>query len=228
MTKVLAFLLAASCASVAAQAQVLTFEGIASGANFAPVGNFYNGGAGPNFGVQFFGTPLALNNQAPGCGGSSGISGNQDCSVVLWGGGTAGLNVSAGFATAFSLLYSAPAFNGSVSIYDALNGSGTLLASFDLPVNVTGFPLTYRAWSAAGVSFAGVARSVVFTGVQDAIGFDNVTFGSVIPGVSPPAVPEPSTALLTAAGLVGLAVAARRRRFLGSQASGVLAAPTPG
>ena len=44
-----------------AASQVLNFEGIATSANPSkPIGNYYNGGAGPNFGVEFSSNASAL------------------------------------------------------------------------------------------------------------------------------------------------------------------------
>ncbi|NSW77936.1 MAG: PEP-CTERM sorting domain-containing protein [Chthonomonadetes bacterium] len=57
-----------------------------------------------------------------------------------------------------------------------------------------------------GVNFAGVAKSVNFSGAANYIAFDNITLGSQTPGV----IPEPGTMILFVSGL-GVAAVARRR-----------------
>lgn len=98
-------------------------------------------------------------------------------------------------------------------MYDGLDGTGTLLASLNLPVTRTesGFDtcgVFYCEMLTAGISFSGTAQSVVFSGVANRIAFDNVTFGNAIPGTS---VPEPSTWLLMASGLAAIGLKTRRR-----------------
>lgn len=220
MKKMLASCLAASCFAVSAQAQVLTFEGIASGTSQTPIGNFYNGGAGTNFGIEFFGNALAINSQANNCGGAGNFARNPSgCGVLFFlTGGSTGMNRASGFSTGFSLFYSAANQSGSLQVFSGLNGTGTLLASLALPTTGDGaaldgcFNLNFCPWRAVGIGFEGVAQSIVFAGVQNQIGFDDVTFGSVTPGTPNDVVPEPSTYLLMATGLAGMGLVARRRR----------------
>jgi hypothetical protein len=125
------------------------------------------------------------------------------------------MNRSAGFTTGFSFFYSAVNSGGSFSVFDGLNGTGNLLASLSLPTTPNGAGIAgclgnnFCPFVAAGVSFAGTARSVSFAGVANQIVFDDVTFGSATPGQ---VIPEPGTWALLAAGLAGVAAVARRRR----------------
>lgn len=117
------------------------------------------------------------------------------------------MNVEDGFDTGFSFFYAAVNFPGSVSVYDGLNGTGTLLATLNLPVTPSdgGDPTgVFSPFVPIGVTFSGIARSVDFGGAVDQIGFDDVTIGSASAGV-----PEPTSAFL---GTLSLLALLRRRR----------------
>src|SRR6266542_3459120 len=122
------------------------------------------------------------------------------------------MNVTAGFGTGVSFFYASVDRAGSVEVYDALGGTGALLASFGLMPHGSacgGDPTgTFNCWAPVGVAFAGTAKSIKFLGVANRIAFDDVTFGSEIPGSrvsSPgPQVAAPATLILLSAGL-GLA-----------------------
>ena len=199
------------------QTTVLDFEGLQ---DREVVGEFYNGGVGgdgsgpgPDLGVLFSLNGLALIDED--AGGTGDFGGEPSPSTILFftEGNETFMNVEAGFDTGFSFFYSAVNNEGSVSVFDGLNGTGTLLASIDLPLTPrSGAPDPTGLFSpfiARGVGFSGTARSVSFAGVNDQIGFDNITFGSVEP--EPPTVPEPTSPLLLA-GLVAGAFARRIRR----------------
>lgn len=226
-SRLLAFAVAmASVGSALADPIVLKFEGInAPGVQSTPIGNFYNGGGGAanNFGIAFSSNALALCLNTPGdlCSNTSrgglGDPTSQKGGLVFLSGSQTFLDDSAGFTTGFSLFYSAINQPGSLSVYSGLDGTGTLLASLNLPLTTSAcgpqFSAGFCPFVPIGVSFTGVGRSISFAGVGDQIIFDDVTFGSVTPGDggnSP--VPEPSSMLLLATG-VGAGLTQLRRRF---------------
>jgi len=221
---------------------VLTFEGITTTVtpgDTPPIGSFYAGGAGPNLGVGFSGNASAICLQTPATQGCSGVSrgGEGDAASQRYGlffrfvttFDTVGvLNRPDGFGTGFSFFYvgsggydgrgDAPLTTASFTVWSGLDGTGTALASSLLPATPTSpgtgsapcFTAPGCPFVPIGVSFAGLARSVTFTGVTGSAVFDDVTLGSTIPGLT--TVPEPSTWLLVASGLLGVGAAARRRR----------------
>jgi len=216
MRKILTGVAAAAVFAFSASAQVLAFDGIAAGADQTPIGNFYNDGSVPNFGITFFGNALALGSMAGDCGGSGSFAQQPSgCGVLVFlTGGSTGMNRAAGFTTGFSLFYSAIDNPGSLQVWSGLNGTGSVLGTRLLPVTPRGSAAAcggqaFCPFVAAGVGFAGTALSVTFAGVADQIALDDVTSGSVTPGA---VVPEPSTYSPMATGLVGLAGVARRRR----------------
>ena len=205
--------------AVAAQAGVvtLTFEGLQ---NLEPVENYYNGGLGglgsgpgPNYGITFTSDSLAIISGA--FGGTGNFSGSPTMPTIaffLTGAGDI-MNVAAGFDTGFSFYYSAVVYPGSVTVYDGLNGTGSVLASLNLPVTPSGGApeCTYGAycpWFPIGVTFSGTAMSVNFSGTANYIGFDNITLGS---GIPTPGVPEPGTLVMLGSGVLGLAGVIRRK-----------------
>lgn len=193
----------------------LTFEGLQ---DLESINGFYNGGtgslgsAGPNLGVAFSSNALAVIDTDAGGSGNFGGEPTPD-TIMFFLDGNPFMDVAAGFTTGFSTYYSAIGFAGSLTIYDGLTGTGNILATLILPVTPSnGAPDPNGAFSPLVpifVAFSGTAKSVVFGGVENQIGFDNVTFGSINPG---PAVPEPSTLTLLSLGAVGIAISARRRR----------------
>ena len=125
------------------------------------------------------------------------------------------MNVAAGFTTGFSFFYTAIFNTGSISVYDGLNGTGTLLASLSLGLTSSNCGSEYNAgfcpFVAGGIGFDGLAKSVSFAGVADQIVFDDVTFGSVTPDPDPSPVPVPAAFPMLAGGL-GLLSMLRRRK----------------
>lgn len=203
-----------------AGAQVLTFEGILRpGQQNAPIGNYYNGGAGPNYGIEFSPNALAicLNTLTTFCSngsrGGQGDPASQFTGLFFLSGSNTFMNRSAGFTDGFSFFYTAVNSPGAFSVWSGLNGTGTLLASLTLPTTPRGPCPGYNAdfcpFVPRGVGFAGVAKSVTFAGVANQIAFDDVTFGSQVPGS---VVPEPASMILLGTGLVGVFGVARRRR----------------
>jgi VPDSG-CTERM motif len=192
--------------SSAAQAVVLTFEGLQDN---EPINNYYNGGTGgfgsgpgPNYGINFTSDSLALISTAGG--GTGNFSGNPSGDTIMYfltGADT--MNVAAGFTTGFSFFYACQVgFTGSVDVYSGLNGTGSLLGTLSLPPT----PNPYNVWVPIGVTFGGTAESVIFGGAANFIGFDDVTLGSATPGVPD----SGSTIMLLGMAFAGIAALKRK------------------
>jgi hypothetical protein len=182
---------------------VLTFEGVG---DLNPVGDFYDGGGGPDYGISFSPETLALVDSDAGGNGNFANEPSPDTVMFFLEADEAILNVAAGFTTGFSFYYSA-AEAGTVRVYSGLDGGGSLLASLDLVAQLdddcVGDPTgAYCNWTPVGVLFAGIARSIDFGGAANFIGFDDITFGSDKPGT----VPEPGSLALLGLGLGLLAL----------------------
>ena len=196
--------------SASAITVVLTSEGLQ---DLEPILNYYDGGfggfgtgPGPSYGIQFSPDSLAIISSENG--GSGNFTGSMAPSpntlaFFLTGAGDV-MNVPAGFTTGFSFFYTSPFHTGDVTVWDGLNGSGNLLASLTLGYTTdtsgtTGHP--YDDWEAVGVAFSGTAQSVIFSGVANQIGFDNITLGSE----TPHGVPDGgASALLLGIGVLSL------------------------
>ncbi len=201
--------------SASAQAIVLDFEGLGSG---AAINSFYSGGtdsqgnSGINYGISFGANALAIRESAP----AANFSGEPSAETIMFFlTGSSVLNYGPGFDTGFSFFYSTVSAAAQVRVYDGLNASGNLLGTISLaalgagpdPLNV------FSNWEIGSLSFAGTARSIDFGGTVNQVGFDNITFGSVDPNLpTVPAIPEPSTYALLLAGLGATTLFARRRR----------------
>ena len=127
-----------------AGAQVLNFEGVTTGRDPVPIGNFYNGGAGPNYGVDFSSNAITicLNTPSQTCSNTSrggrGDPTSQGYGLFFLSGSQTYMNRSAGFTNGFSFFYSAVNSGGSFSVYSGLNGTGTLLGTLALPTTPSG------------------------------------------------------------------------------------------
>lgn len=190
-----------------AQAAVvqLTFEGIG---NLNPVANFYAG-----LGVNF--SPATLAVVDSDAGGTGNFANEPSPSTVMFflDSNDAILNYAAGFTTGFSFFYSSSTAT-MVTVYDDVNGTGNILGNLNLTAqfsdNCVGDPNGgFCNWTAVGVAFGGLAKSINFGGTANQTAFDNITFGS-----DSPVVPEPATwaLMITGFGLVGSAL--RRRRLI--------------
>jgi hypothetical protein len=206
----------------------LNFEGINSPettTDEAKIQEFYNGGnssagtSGTNFGISFGSNALAicLNTLTETCSNTSrgglGDPNSQRGALFFLEGSETFMNVAAGFATGFSFNYVSLSYSGAVSVFDGLNGTGTLLGTLNLSPNAgscPGFSAGFCPFSPTGILFSGIAKSVSFAGVANQIVFDDITFGSNIPGPVNP-IPVPASLPLLLAGLGGLAALRRRK-----------------
>ena len=207
---------------------VLDFEGVNATypSGHAFVQNFYNGGTssagttGTNYGVEFSSNAQAICLNTPGimCSNTSrgglGNPNSQKGALFFLSGSETFMNLASGFDTGFSFFYTAINQAGSISVYDGLNGTGSLLASLSLPTTSSNCSPVYSAgfcpFVPVGVGFAGIAKSVSFAGVANQIVFDDITFGSVTPDPKP--VPEPASVLgLLAIGFLGAGSALKRK-----------------
>lgn len=201
------------CGSYSASATpiVLDFEGAGNAASLL---DFYNGGtdsqgnSGANLGVNFASNALSVIQSAQGGTGNF-INNPSGRTVMFFLTGSAVLNYSAGFTTGFSFFYSSSTA-AVINVWDGLNATGNLLGSLNLTAQFqnNGCTSGYCNWTASGINFLGTARSIDFGGGVNAIGYDDITFGSSTPGGSSP-VPVPATLGLFSLALAGLV--ARRK-----------------
>jgi hypothetical protein len=184
---------------------LITFE---TPTSFSSILEHYNGGtdgaglAGANLSASFTADALGLMNDAAGPYFSNAPSALGVMAPV---GANSTLNVASGFTSFISFWYSSSAFVlQGVNVYTGLNGTGTLLASFNLVNNAQANGCSsspYCLFDQVTSTFSGTARSVTFGNAANVAAFDNISIS---------AVPENTTAMMMALGLVGLFVARRR------------------
>jgi hypothetical protein len=184
--------LAAALPAVAADITV-DFEGVAS---YSPVGDFY-----APFGISFSASALGLANDPD----FPNFSNAPTPATILFAPDQAAtMNFAQGFSGVVSVFYSSAVAGDSIAVFSGLSGSGSKLVSFDLTANAQlGCTDTaFCHWDQASLAFAGVGKSIVFGSNGGFVGYDNVTIAPV---------PEPSSLILSGAGLLGLMVSRRRK-----------------
>jgi PEP-CTERM motif len=192
-------------------ATTITFEQIPAIANpllnFSPILDFYNGEAGPNFGISFGPSVYGLVNDGLGTGPNLEYFSNapSGTAVMYDFDGSSFMNVAIGFEGTASFGYSSDvAALGAVKIWSGLGGTGTQLASFDLAGNsTTGCAVAgpYCNFNVLSAAFSGVAYSMTFGGNVGNVLFDDITVT---------AVPEASTWLTMLVGIGAIGFMRRR------------------
>ena len=202
----------------------LTFEGIT---NNAGVLDFYNGGSdtvglvtGPDYGVTFSGTTLALIDEDADPPGSGNFENEPSPDTVMYftQPAAATLFFEDGFDTGFSFFYSSST-NATVTVYGDADGTESgandVLGMLDLVANyqdencdTSGSAVDgindFCHFTAEGIEFIGTAFSIDFGGTENMVAYDNITFGSASP------VPLPAGIWLLGSALLGYGALRRR------------------
>jgi hypothetical protein len=141
--------------------------------------------------------------------GDNSVPGGQQIAATM--------NVAGGFISDFSFYYGSIESSDapqSVRIFSGLNGTGALLGSLSLMMTpgssaspIPPNPQAVFTATSEDIPFAGVAHSVVFTGGNQQIVFDNIQFL--------PAVPAPASLVLLGESVLCLLVGLGRKQLLG-------------
>lgn len=169
------------------------------------VNGYYNGGfaadgstGGANLGVEFVNVS-GLSNDA----NFTYYTNAPSMVGTAYAHDTAYINVAAGVEGNLSFYYSSPSdVIGAITAWSGLNGTGTLLGSFDLVANDLGGASTlsgnFGQWTATTFNFNGVAQSFNLTAASG-VGFDNIS-----------SVPVPAAIWLLGSGLAMIGAVGRR------------------
>jgi len=165
---------------------VLDFEGLG---NNDQIMSFYNGGtseqgySGPNYGIYFDPRAVSLIDSDAGGSGNFANEPSPNTAMFFSIASIVSFNVYSGFTSGFSFYYTADLVHARVDVWSEPNGAGYWLATLNLPVNsnlnCTGDPTgDFCHWDQVSVPFTGTAKSVIFTGLENYFGIDNITIGS--------------------------------------------------
>jgi hypothetical protein len=182
----------AACALWAGKASgdmILTFEALKDDEQ---VQNFYNGGTGslgsgpgPNYGISFDTNAVAVVRVNPFPNDPSPPTVLElDTLNVIDEGQTRSMtmNVSGGFTQQLNFWDIAILRAATVTIWSGTNGGGTMLAQTSLPLQSA----NNVSFLFESLPFEGTAHSVVFTGGDQQLALDDISFGPLT------SVPEPS------------------------------------
>jgi len=209
--KQIAILMTSVLSASLAHANVPVLLDFETPTSFASIAEYYNGGTdsagatGPALGVSFGLDALTVRNDD----GAVPYFSNAPTPVGAMSpvGAAATMNVAIGFINSISFHYSSDSFVAQgVNVYAGLDGTGNLLASFNLTANAqTGgcSDTPFCHFDSMSSAFAGVAHSVTFGNAAGMAGFDNVSIT---------AVPEPESYAMLLAGLLAVGFMVRRRQ----------------
>jgi hypothetical protein len=160
---------------------VLDFEGVG---DYVPVGNFYNGGTGPNYGIAFSDNAYAFVDSDAGGSAAGPVANEPSPSTIMYSLGTDSIiDVSAGFINGISFYYTSPFESGAYEVYDSLGGTGIVLASGAFATTPTGpgdpNGGDFGVWILVDVTFNGVAKSVRLSSSESGTLYDNISFDLV-------------------------------------------------
>ena len=162
----------------------LDFEGLK---NNEAIKNFYNGGSGSDgsskgldYNITFSAEALALIDQDAGGGGNFANEPSPSTTMYfLSNEDKIYMNVEGGFTEGFSFYYTSIHEEGDVEVWTDYNGTGKKIGSLHLDITPSlgkGDPNgEYDNWVKKSLSFDGRAKSIVFKGVANQIGFDNIS-----------------------------------------------------
>jgi len=206
-------LLAGSASSVGATPILLNFEGLK---NDQQIGNFYNGGAGGNYGVTFSKSATALIDQ--GAGGNGNFANEPSPSTIMYfdqPNVNASMSVAGGFPS-LSFSYTSLWFPAVVTVFGGSSGT-MMLASTALPALpstcgvVSSDPGDFGCWKQITLKFSGTAQSVAWTAVGSVLGVDNIWLNTK-DDRPVRSVPEPPLSVLFGTGAAVAAALFHRRR----------------